>query len=248
MAVKYAYRYHKVIAEADDITVHALLKQIKGRCHSPLEIDNRKGAMIHWRETDGVYHHPELPLKQADFSSYQEWVNALRETNRQILPVLCYSRQESGGAGKRYLVASSRKAYSNEQESFAGIWMPTKAYKANSMCYQANARPYTTAEKHEDLVYQVNGFLESYSDWANGENYALTVVANEKGQEEKTLIQNMFLGSGYNFCSEIARSHITLILRRMNKARQYNPDVASLEAVTMNDESMLTFFDPASAE
>jgi hypothetical protein len=243
MAVKYTFRYRKIIAEADEITVNALLRHIKGRCHSPMDIDNRKGAIIHWKEFEGTHDHPDLPLKQDDYDSYHQWTEELREKNKQILPILCFSRHEPDRIIKRYCVSGSRSSYNNEEDEFVGIWLPTKAYKANTMCYLSSSKPLNSLEKKEDLTHQVNGFLDNYSDWVNGENYALTVTANEKGKDEKTLIQNMFLGSGYNLCSEIAKSHITVILRKMDKAKRYTPDVDLVDALSMDDESILTFFD-----
>jgi hypothetical protein len=241
MAINYTYRYRKIIAEAEDISVYALLKHIKGRCLSPLQIDPRKGALVFWRDEARTADHTELKIKQNEHDSFEHWVNALRSENPQVLPVVRFSRRDSEGEHFRYAVARSRSAYGNEEENYAGIWMPTKAFKANSMCYRAVSEPTSNNEKLDDLIQQVNQYLVNYSDWENGENYALTVKASETGGEEKTLIENMFLGSGYNLCSEIARSHITVVLRKMETVRRFQPDIDVLDEVSSSEAMKVSF-------
>jgi len=241
MSINYTYRYRKIVAEAKDITVYALLKHIKGQCLSPMDIDPRKGVLVFWKAEYGPTDHAELKAKTSDFDSFEQWVNTLRQDNNQILPVVRYSRQDKEGTHCRFAVARSRSAYSNEEESYAGVWLPTKAFKANSMCFKNIADPVNANEKLDDLILQVNLFLQQYSDWANGENYALTVKASEQGAEEKTLIENMFLGSGYNLCSEIARSHITVVLRKMETVKRFQPDIDAIDEVSNNNEMKVSF-------
>ena len=241
MSLNYTYRYRKIIATADDISVFAMLKHIKGNCLSPLQIDPRKGALVFWRDAGTENDHPELKVSQTDFESFEQWVSALRQENNQILPVVCFSRHDSEGQHRRYVVARSRSAYSNEEESYAAIWLPTKAYKANSLCFKNTADPQQANEKLDDLIHQVNGFLANYSDWVNGENYALTITASSMGKAERTLVENMFLGSGYNQCSEIARSHIAVILRKMEKVKRFDPEVDAVTELADGDDLTVSF-------
>ncbi len=241
MSINYTYRYRKIIAEADDITVYALLKHIKGRCLGPLEIDPRKGALVFWKGEGGGDDHAELKAKQTEFETFEQWVSVLRKDNPQVLPVVRFSRRDAEGEHIRFAVARSRSPYANEEESYAAVWLPTKAFKANGMCFKNAAAPVNANEKLDDLIQQVNVFLMHYADWLNGENYALTVKASETGKDEKTLIENMFLGSGYNLCSEIARSHITVVLRKMESVKRFSPDVDVLDEVASDADLKISF-------
>jgi len=241
MALNYTYRYRKIIAVAEDITVYALLKHIKGQCLNPMDVDPRKGALVFWRDAGTEHDHAELKLNQNDYDSFEQWVSELRQENNQILPVVCFTRHDKEGEHKRYCVARSRAPYANEEESYAGVWLPTKAFKANSLCFKSLADPQQSNEKLDDLIQQVNAFLAIYSDWVNGENYSLTVKANVGDKDEQTLIENMFLGSGYNLCSDIARSHITVVLRKMARVKKFNPEVDPVAEVANSADMKVSF-------
>ncbi len=228
--LKYIYQFRKIRAEIETTTVEASLHRITSSCQSPLDIDPRKGAVIFFRTDVFPTDHPELTLKPDSFNSLQAWIDALKKTGIGVLPVSLFRREENGEQKVRFVVSGSIPSYQSETVEHVGLWFPTKAYKTELMCDKGNGNPATLQEKMDFKIRRVNHFLSRYSDWVNGENYSLTLVLNDsqKGIHE-TVVENMFLGTGYEYSSEIARSYISLTMRRHLGLSLFYPEISDEE-------------------
>lgn len=229
--LNYTYGFRKIIAEIDNTLVEAFLHKITSDCQSPMDIDPRKGAVIYFRSDSFPVDHPELTLKPGDFSSLTKWIDALKKSGTGALPVSILSRMQNDEEQVRYVVSGSIPSYQSESLKHVGVWFPTKAYRAEQLCDRGNSNPETAQEKLDFKIRRVNHFLYRYSAWINGENYSLTLKLKDKDKGiEETVVENMFLGSGYEYCSEIARSYISLTVRQHMGQSIFNPE-------TLNDDS-----------
>ena len=223
--LKYIYQFRKISAEIENTLVEAFLHKITSPCQSPMDIDPRKGAVIYFRSDSFPVDHPELKLKPSDYESMTAWIDALKKSGSSVLPVSILSRTQNDEEQVRYVVSGSIPSYQGESLKHVGIWFPTKAYRAEQLCDRGNSNPETAQEKLDFRIRRVNHFLYRYSAWINGENYSLTLklTDKEKGIQE-SVVENMFLGSGYEYCSEIARSYISLTVRQQQGRSLYNPE------------------------
>jgi hypothetical protein len=225
--LNYIYRFRKIKAEIENTVVEAVLHKITSTCQSPMDIDPRKGAVIFFRSDRFSTDHPELLLKPENYSSLQEWIEVLKKDGTAVLPVSILKREENGETKLRFVVSGSIPSYQAEIVEHVALWFPTKAYKTELMCDKGNGNPETVQEKLDFRIRRVNHFLTRYAEWANGENYSLTLMVMDKktGKQER-LVENMFLGTGYEYCSEIARSYISLTVRQRQGRSLFNPETA----------------------
>ena len=222
---KYTFRYRKIIAEIGDNEVEAIIHKITSPCLSPMEVDPRKGAVVFFRSDKFQTDHSELPLKPQDYTQIRDWIAALKKAGTGVLPVSALSRDEDGEKKYRFVVTNSVPDYQNETVENVAVWLPTKAFKSELMCNKGNALPTDGQEKLDYRIRRVNLFLDRFAEWVNGENYSLTLLVYDKSKgEEKKVLENMFLGSGYEFCSEIARSYISLTVRQQQGGGNFIPD------------------------
>ena len=229
--LKYVYQFRKIRAEIETSVVEASLHKITSQCQSPMDIDPRKGAVIFFRSDTFATDHPELSLKPGSFDSLQEWIDALKKEGVAVWPVSAERRQENSEYIVRFAVSGSIPPYENETVEHVGLWLPTKAYKTELLCDRGNGNPATVQERLDFRIRRVNHFLSRFSDWANGENYSLTLVLSDKRKGlHETVVENMFLGTGYEHSSEIARSYISLTIRKYQGQSLFNPE-------TTDDES-----------
>jgi len=225
--LKYTYSFRKIIAEIENTVVEAFLHKITSACQSPMDIDPRKGAVIYFRSDSFPVDHPELTLKPGDFSSLTKWTHALKKSGTGVLPVSILSRMQNDQEQVRYVVSGSIPSYQSETLRHVGVWFPTKAYKAEQLCDRGNSNPQTAQEKLDFRIRRVNHFLYRYSAWINGENYSLTLkLIDREKATQATVVENMFLGSGYEYCSEIARSYISLTMRQHLGQSLFNPEIS----------------------
>lgn len=223
--LKYIYQFRKIRAEIETTVVEASLHKITSQCQSPMDIDPRKGAVIFFRSDTLPTHHPELTLKPESFNSLQEWIDALKQDRVNVLPVSVFHREERGEQKVRFVVSGSIPPYQNETVEHVGLWLPTKAYKTELLCDRGNGNPETAQERLDFRIRRVNHFLSRYSDWANGENYSFTLVLTDKHKGlHETIVENMFVGTGYEYSSEIARSYISLTIRKHQGESLFNPE------------------------
>ncbi len=226
--LKYIYQFRKIRAEVENTLVEAALHKVTSSCQSPMDIDPRKGAVIYFRSNVYSTDHPELTLKPENFTSLQQWIDALKKSGIAVLPVSTLSSMHNDETRVRYVVSGSIPSYQTETVEHVGIWFPTKAYRAEQLVDQGNSNPETAQEKLDFRIRRVNHFLYRYSAWVNAENYSLTLVLTdrEKGTRE-TIVENMFLGSGYEYVSEIARAYISLTVRQHQGLPLFNPETAN---------------------
>ena len=230
--LNYIYRFRKLKAETDNTIVEAVLHKITSSCQSPMEIDPRKGAVIFFRSETFPTDHPELTLKPENYQTLQEWIEALKKDGIGVLPVSILQRQENRESKSRFVVAGSIPSYQNETVEHVAIWLPTKAYKTEQMCDKGNGNPETVQEKLDFRIRRVNHFLSRYSDWANGENYSLSLTLEDRENGgHKKIVENMFLGSGYEYSSEIARSYISLTMRQHNGHSVFKPETTDEDEI-----------------
>jgi hypothetical protein len=222
--LNYIYQFRKISAQIENTAIEARLHKITSACQSPMDIDPRKGAVIYFRSDHFPVDHPELTLKPGDFATMQQWIDALKKSGSGALPVSILGRIQHDTEQVRYVVSGSVPSYQSETLTHVGVWFPTKAYRAEQLCDRGNSNPETAQEKLDFRIRRVNHFLYRYSAWVNGENYSLTLklTDKEKGIEE-IVVKNMFLGSGYEYCSEIARSYISLTMRQHQGLSVFNP-------------------------
>jgi len=225
--LNYTYSFRKITAQIDNTVVEAFLHKITSACQSPMDIDPRKGAVIYFRSDSFPVDHPELTLKPVDYASLTQWSDALKKSGTGALPVSILSRTQNDEEQVRYVVSGSIPSYQSESLKHVGVWFPTKAYKAEQLCDRGNSNPETAKEKLDFKIRRVNHFLYRYSAWINGENYSLTLKLTDKDKgTEETIVENMFLGSGYEYCSEIARSYISLTMRQHQGQSLFKPETA----------------------